>query len=982
LSEPAETPDFFISFNRADRQAATWIAWTLEKIGAHEVYFQDWDFLGNFVDHMNEGVKKCPRCVAVLSDNYFGSGFTLAEWSAYFARDPANRASTIIPVRVGPLAEENLLSPLIYADLTDCDEATAEQRLLDHVKKAIDPSFRPVPEERPAFWRQSPKPTFPQLTKALATHNLPPRNPDFVGREAELGRIVEALSGPADQPLVLTQAITGLGGVGKTQTALAFAHRKLATCRLVWWLDAEEPAKLAADYAGMAGPLGIPEAADQAKLNAAIRAALQGQDGWLLVFDNAGDPAVLRPFLPTSGGGGVLITSRRSFWQGIARMLPLDVMNEPDALRLLTGLDDPETSLGAEDLAAAKALADDLGHLPLALAQARAFMRERGHGFAAYRQRFAERLIDVMARGADGLDPTIDASADAEGRKRQRAAAVTWDISIEAAEVKAPGARALLELLACFAPDPLPRAILDADPEALPETLRDSFARDDALAALSGFSLVDAKDDNLTTHRLVQAIARARLERADAQAASAKADCAVKLLLASLSEHDPDDHRSWGHYEHVLGHHLAASAHAEALEVDLPAVAHLLTDTATYLYARASYAEAEPLYQRAIAIGEKALGAHHPRLATSLNNLAGLYLATGRHAEAAPLFRRAIASGEKALGPDHPHLAIWRHNLASLYRATGRYAEAEPLLKRTIDLSERTLGPNLISLAMLYQVTGRFAEAEPLYQRGIDMVERTSGADHPQLAASLISLAALYQATGRHVEAEPLCQRGIHIIDRTLGPDHPLLATSLNNLAELYRATGRYAEAEPCYQRAIAIGETALSPDHPDLVTWLNNLALLYAATGRPFDAEPLYRRAIAAAEKALGANHPDLATNLNNLAGLYENAGRYEEAEPLFERAIAIGEKTLGPEHPDLATWLNNLANLYRVTGRLPGAEPLHLRAIRIIEASLPADHPHQAVFRDNYAGLLDALDRPDEAAELRARAQAVRDARAAAGR
>ena len=61
--------DFFISFNKADREAATWIAWVLEKVGGYKVYFQDWNFRGNFVDHMNEGIQKCPRCIAVLSDN-------------------------------------------------------------------------------------------------------------------------------------------------------------------------------------------------------------------------------------------------------------------------------------------------------------------------------------------------------------------------------------------------------------------------------------------------------------------------------------------------------------------------------------------------------------------------------------------------------------------------------------------------------------------------------------------------------------------------------------------------------------------------------------------------------------------------------------------------------------------------------------------------------------------------------------------------
>ncbi len=86
------------------------------------------------------------------------------------------------------------------------------------------------------------------------------------------------------------------------------------------------------------------------------------------------------------------------------------------------------------------------------------------------------------------------------------------------------------------------------------------------------------------------------------------------------------------------------------------------------------------------------LGPEHPDVATSLNNLAELYRATGRYAEAEPLYQRAIAIAETTLGPEHPDLAIWLNNLANLYQATGRYAEAEPLLKRALEPCSSGLG--------------------------------------------------------------------------------------------------------------------------------------------------------------------------------------------------------------------------------------------------------------------------------------------------
>jgi tetratricopeptide (TPR) repeat protein len=860
LSEPPETRDFFISFNKADRPAATWIAWVLEKVGAHHVYFQDWDFRGNFVDHMNQGVQRCPRCVAVLSDNYFGSGFTLAEWSAYFQLDPANRASTIIPVRVGPVSEENLLAPLIYADLTDCDEATAEARLLEHVRKAIDPTFRPVPNDRPPFWRHSPKPTFPHLTKSLATHNLPPRNPDFVGRSAALQAIKAALTAPNDPPLVVTQAITGLGGVGKTQTALAFAHAQLAERRLVWWLDAEEPAKLASDYATLARPLGLREADNQAALNARVRETLQQGDGWLLVFDNAEDRAVIRPYLPASGQGLVLITSRRSDWRGLARTLPLDVMSEPDALRLLSGMQDPEATLPAAGLAEAKALAEELGFLPLALAQARAFMTERGYGFADYRMLFAERLIEVMERGADGLDPTIDKTADPATRKRQRAVAVTWDISIEAAAEQAPGARELLELLACFAPEPLPREILAARPEVLPEHLRDTFARDDALAALVRFSLTDATERGITTHRLVQAIIRETLKRGDLTTFEARAAGAVSLLLEAMPAHSPQDPRSWDHYRRMLPHHLVSAKLAESVDAALENIGFVLNEAALYLMARASYAEAEPLFERAIDFGHRTLEPFHPALLVRLHNLAFLRHRLGRSKEAEILYRYVIHFGEQTYDRD---IANWLGNLANLLQGTGR-----------------------------------LREAEPLYQRAIYL-----GKLNPQ-------------------------------------PNYPEIAQCLSSLACLYDARECFGKAQPLHREAIGIGRRTLPPDHPDLAVILNSLGEHRRANGHPAKAERHYRRAIGIAQKKLGGDHPYLAVYLGNLANLFYEARRFAEAEPLYQSAIEI------------------------------------------VDIALPPDHPQQALIRENFAILLDDLGRSHEAAALRARAQAVRDARAAAGR
>jgi hypothetical protein len=177
LSKVAGTKrDFFISFNKADRSWAAWIAWMLEQ-NEYTVFFQDWDFRGNFVEQMHHAQQDAKRTLLVLSNNYFGSAFTIAEWATRFVEDPAAHRDLLVPIKVGPLTNAGLLSPLSYADLTECEEEKdAANRLLDRVKKAVDPNYRTKPKTKPIFppslLKRKDKPVFPQTTQETAQSHL------------------------------------------------------------------------------------------------------------------------------------------------------------------------------------------------------------------------------------------------------------------------------------------------------------------------------------------------------------------------------------------------------------------------------------------------------------------------------------------------------------------------------------------------------------------------------------------------------------------------------------------------------------------------------------------------------------------------------------------------------------------------------------------------------------------------------------------
>ncbi len=426
----------------------------------------------------------------------------------------------------------------------------------------------------------------------------------------------------------------------------------------------------------------------------------------------------------------------------------------------------------------------------------------------------------------------------------------------------------------------------------------------------------------------------------------------------------------------------ALAIREKTLSAEHSDVAASLNNLAALYRAQGRYGEAEPLYQRSLAIFEKALGAEHPDVAICLNNLALLYYDQGRYGEAEPLFRRSLAIQEKVLGAEHPDVANSLNNLAGLYDSQGRYSEAEPLFRSSLAIWEKALGTehpkvatSLSNLASLYNAQGRYEEAEPLYRRSLAIREKALGAEHPDVAISLNNLAGFYLAQGRYGEAERLFRRSLAILEKVLGAEHPQVATSLNNLAELYRDQGRYGEAEPLYQRSLAILEKALGAEHPDVAICLNNLALLYHDQGRYGEAEPLYRRGLAIREKILGAEHREVAASLNDLAVLYRDQGRYGEAEPLYRRSLAIGEKVLGAEHPEVTVSLNNLAALYRAQGRYDEAEPLYRRSLAIREKALGVEHPRVATSLNNLALLYDAQGRYGEAEPLFRRSLAIRE-------
>jgi hypothetical protein len=270
-------------------------------------------------------------------------------------------------------------------------------------------------------------------------------------RDEQLIALRAELVGAGAATLVPTTALYGMAGIGKTQLALGYAHRYRTDYDLGWWVPAESQLSILTALSELGVALGMPARLSPAALAARARDMLGERSEWLLIFDNAPDPAAIAEFLPGAGGGHVLVTSRNSAWQGIAEPFAVDLLAPPDAIRLLV------RRSGDRDEQAADVLAEELGRLPLALEQAAAYASVQHLSLRRYLELYQDKHTELLARGIPvGYPDTVDA---------------TFSLALESLREHHPAAAQLLEICALLAPDQLPVDLLLSESESLPEPL-------------------------------------------------------------------------------------------------------------------------------------------------------------------------------------------------------------------------------------------------------------------------------------------------------------------------------------------------------------------------------------------------------------------------------------------------------------------------------------------------------------------------------
>ena len=759
------------------------------------------------------------------------------------------------------------------------------------------------------------------------------RNLFFTGREDVLAHLYTVLR--SSKAAALTQAISGLGGIGKTQIAVEYAYRYRDHYQAIFWVNASTRDALSADFVMLAALLSLPEGheQDQDIVIRAVKRWLSTHTHWLLILDNVDDLDMIVDFLPMHARGDVLLTTRLQALGTVAQSIEVEKMGLDEGVTFLlrrTKVITPGASLDEamkESQTQAAEVVAALDGLPLALDQAGAYIEETRCGSSQYLNLYGTRRKELLLRR--GRFPADHPDS----------IAATWSLSFQQVEQENLAAADLLHLLAFLNPEAIPEEIITLGTAELGPALgmvaSDPLKFDKIIELLLRYSLIRRTPEvkSFSIHRLVQAVLR---DGMDTDTQRLWAERAIRAVNHAF----PDvELQTWERCRRCLPHVQICAIYSEEYELAFPNAARLLNEAASYLVVHASYEQAERLLLRALAIRQEQLEANHPDTARTLNDLGALYRNQGKYQDAESLLQKALTIRQQVLGVEHPDVAQTLHNLASLFRAQGAYVKAEPFYLQALHIRETTLG-----------------------------------VDHPLVAQSYYGLAKLYHSQEQDQQAEELCKQALHMQEQRLGDDHPTIASTLNILAKIYQGQNKLDQAKEMNLRALWIRERTSGEDHPHVAIILNNLVEICHVEGRYHEAEPLIARSLRIHEQSLGSEHPYMAYSLSNLAENFFLRGDYAQAESYYKKALAIREQNLDFNHPRTASTYHNLARLYSVLERYEEAESFYRKALSIRERTFRLDHPAVASTLEQYAVLLRKLKRENEACELEVRIQAIR--------
>ncbi|WP_203851992.1 FxSxx-COOH system tetratricopeptide repeat protein [Dactylosporangium siamense] len=781
---------------------------------------------------------------------------------------------------------------------------------------------------------------------------LPVRSRNFTGRHAVLARMEDALR-IGSRASILPHTLHGMGGVGKTQVVVEYVYRHLDEYDIVWWIPAEQTATVLHSLGELAQRLGLPRSEDLQRDARTVLDALADEHlAWLLVYDNADDPAVLDQFIP-SVGGHVLITSRNQDWASIGTAIEVDVLDRAESIELLHRRTRRNNGTNSFSAAEAGELAEKLGDLPLALEQAAAWLTATAMPVREYIELLDGRVDQLLSEGKPASYPLTVAAFVALAAERLRS--------------DTPATAQLLELFAFLGSEPVAVSLLRSGQrpgltEPLRSLLGELIPMNRAIRELNRYGLVKVDaSQRIQVHGLIRRVMRDQMTPETSEATLRN----VRLLLAAANPGDPDEIGDFAR-QAALGPHIEP---ADLINADDMHARQVVLDHIRYLFLIGDYENSRYLAQRTAQAwsADARLGPDDPLTLRAQARLAEARRALGDSSAAAELtidiFNRMRDS--PTLGPGHEFTLITGIQIGHDLRISGLYHEALRFDRESVERFVEVFGPRdqytlraMAGLATDHRLVGDFAEALRIDQEIADARADMGSAGWRTLVAQL-QVARDLLDLGAYQDGLDLVERGLPTLQNTLAPRHGAVLAARCLRGVLLRKTGQSAAAFDSLRETSALTTQRFGPYHEytlaaqvSLANALRQLGDVNVAGEQIGEAVDLYR-------SHYGTRHPLTLIAEVNEAVIYRAAGDPDQARAIDERCRGDLDLVLGPDHPVTLCAAAAVATDLALAGEHAAARQLSETAFdrfRMVmggghEARAGGEHPDVLRFRVNLA-------------------------------